>query len=675
MRRAVLVLTGIIAVSLFIFSVMSVESFSFQVVMEGITFILLSFLISYFFRKLNAEKRIFFIKTEDLIFLALSALLTTWLFISLPHTLFDDSGFTLRYLDNFKKGYFYTFNPADGHVFGISGFLNLLFCYLISLLSGLPSSYVLLVSNLAGIFIISFLLLKILRQLFENQWIVCSLWISIILTSKHLLNVAFTGIETPFHLSLILGAFYFVLKNSLNPALLLISLSVWSKLDAVSTSGVLMAVLLFNNRNIIHDRKKSVEFGKSLLVYFLTPLIIYLIITYSIFGSPLPQSAYAKVFHYTHPDSSLFPFLEPLLSNTFTAIWLGIFFIFSLSLFILLMTSGRLKKDYKYLIPFLLAVSVLILYMIYNPQEKMMWYYALPSFFISMQIFTSLGYFLNNSGKVSSAVVIFTAIILFVFIRLDILNSLAWMKKSMNYIENERILIGEYLGTISHKEQKLLSKHGHISRYFKGYVIDNSGLNSKLATDYHLSTDSLVSVFMPDFMINHAYDNFIEVANRYNYRLKNAWYDLTYFDSPNWLLFEKNKDSMHYRLVKVDSSLITGFDKKFDLKQVYRIKGKEVKVELPCLSKSRTDRFIFGAVRFQYPYYLRFKFITNEGQKEESVLIRKIGAEGEISRFIQPIDVKIPENCIRICIVSENPHTPVTMINPFRVDVLLQDDF
>ena len=37
--------------------------------------------------------------------------------------LFDDAGFVLRYVENFKQGYFYHYNPGDPAVFGLSGFI------------------------------------------------------------------------------------------------------------------------------------------------------------------------------------------------------------------------------------------------------------------------------------------------------------------------------------------------------------------------------------------------------------------------------------------------------------------------------------------------------------------------------------------------------------------------
>lgn len=649
----------------------NLTEFPLSAVFEAGILIGISFLFYFLIDHLNNKYFLWFRLKTDFFYLVFSLMLTTYLFGTLPRTFFDDSGFTLRYLDNFKSGYFYTFNPEDGPVFGISGFLNLLFCFLISFFTGLPSKIILLLSNTLGLFFSSWFLLKILNEFFKNQRIIIPVWLMIFLSSKHLLIVSFTGMETPFHLALLLGATWFMIKNKISLAFLFISLSVVSKLDAVASGVVLLIYLLLSNLDNLKSSPGFKSFIKKAIIFAFLPLLIFLITTLMIFGSPLPQSAYAKVFYYQHPETSLSPFLEPIFSNTFTANWMILCLFLSIVMFALIYLRKKRENTLLFL-PVLIMLSLIALYHFYNPAEKMLWYYAIPSFFLSFQIFLVFGNFVLQEYRKIRFISLFFAIVSFMMIRIDIDNSLKWMKKTMNIVENERILIGSYLGEISNGNQILLSKHGHISRFFKGYVIDNSGLNSKLATDYHLNTYALAKDFSPDFMINHAYSDFISTVNKLNYRLNDAFYDLTLNDNYEWLLFKKVIDSNEYKLIKIPDRYIVCYEKKFALKNVYRVRGKKICVEFPEGIDIKALRLIYGAIKFQIPYELILRCYSQRGMKEIRQLVKKIGSEGEISRFVQCIIVEIPEDTFKIEIEVVLDKVPVTMIDPY-LEVLSKD--
>jgi hypothetical protein len=124
--------------------------------------------------------------------------------------------------------------------------------------------------------------------------------------------------------------------------------------------------------------------------------------------------------------------------------------------------------------------------------------------------------------------------------------------------ETERKKIGDHLAQLSNEGDTLLSAHGLLSRPFKGYVIDASGLNSELATRYHLRQDSLVAAFYPDYIVNHAYPDFVEIYNRYNYSVTGIYRDITLGNYPPWIIWEKNTDGRRHRIRFTDRQLNSG---------------------------------------------------------------------------------------------------------------------
>ena len=164
---------------------------------------------------------------------------------------FDDVGFTLRYMDNFSNGHFYCYNPIDGPVFGISGFLNTIFCGAIAYLKLLSSHNILLLSNVIGVFAISFLSLRIARVYLKKAYLILLIWFLLMFCVKDLLSIAFSGIETPFHLAIILASIYFMLSDKIRLMWLFLAFSVISKLDAVPIVIIIgVSYLLINRKEL-----------------------------------------------------------------------------------------------------------------------------------------------------------------------------------------------------------------------------------------------------------------------------------------------------------------------------------------------------------------------------------------------------------------------------------------
>lgn len=96
----------------------------------------------------------------------------------------DDGGIVLRYMDNFAKGYFYTYNPSDGPVFGVSSFTHGIlagfFAYT-HLLSPLNSLFA---SNFIGLVLTAFLVLRLLSYYLAAARVIPFVWLAVLLTIR-----------------------------------------------------------------------------------------------------------------------------------------------------------------------------------------------------------------------------------------------------------------------------------------------------------------------------------------------------------------------------------------------------------------------------------------------------------------------------------------------------------
>ena len=642
--------------------------------------------------------RFFKIKIEinQIIDIIASGIALIILFLGANRTFFDDVGFTLRYMDNFSNGHFYCYNPIDGPVFGISGFLNTVFCGAIAYLKLFSSHNILLLSNVVGVFAISFLSLRIARVYLKKAYLILLIWFLLMFCVKDLLSIAFSGIETPFHLAIILAAIYFMLLDKIRLMWLFLALSVISKLDAVPIAFVVgLIYLLINrkellrcrpfwcpqqkNKTIQTEQQISTNTGRNiyndLILWGVVPLIIWLIFMFIVFGSPFPQSAFAKVNFYPHPDTHWFPFLTGYLHDHYLfPVFILFLIVFTIhQAFVFIKPADFRSTDLIFGYGFMAS---LILYYFYNPGEKMMWYYGVPSFFMLFQIGISLvkitpGFAKNHLNPT----ILFVFVGLFVFLRNDISASNIWLKKNMNITENERILIGEYLGEISQQTDTLMSKHGHLSRHFKGYVIDNAGLNSKLATDYKLNTDSLLKAFQPKYVINHAWKNYIEIMNNNNYRLKDAFYDLSLYDSPNWLLFERinQAEGFNRTIEPIEISKINGIEKNFELNYVTRVNGTKLTINTLMIKNfpenepiKVAERIVLGVIKQQDEFDLNIRIYQYDNiMEEKSIRINSIGSG--ISRFVQTVEIPLSywylnTNPIEF---SRKDGQKIALINPF----------
>ena len=145
----------------------------------------------------------------------------------------DDAGFILRYLDNLQHGCFFCYNVEDGPVFGTSGMVHGLFAAFFTITGLLSPEASLYLSNFLGIFLIGWLLLKIIRFLVEDSRFTFLIWAVTLSGSAAFLKVSVSGMETPLHIAIVLSAVYFFLHNKSGWFWALLALATISKLDVV----------------------------------------------------------------------------------------------------------------------------------------------------------------------------------------------------------------------------------------------------------------------------------------------------------------------------------------------------------------------------------------------------------------------------------------------------------
>jgi hypothetical protein len=493
----------------------------------------------------------------DLIF---AGIIAGILFAIWPHTFFDDAGFILRYLENTKQGVWFRFNSDELPVYGISGFIHGLFCSVLVFLGGVSPSIALHASNLTGLFITAFLLVRIFRRLLPDSKFHFVYATIILMYSKYLCDVLFQGMETPLHIAIVLMALHELLMQRSKSFFLFAAISIISKLDAVPVIAVLFVVyftdLILKEKFIDIFRKRF----KPFLLYFLFPLAVWILFSYYFFGSPLPQSAKAKLMYHSGSIQSTFPFLEIFINDPFRMpllILLGLFLILHL---FLAKIKGIKFITFNFIFGWMF-IALMVLFHFYNPNERMLWYYALPDLLLISQCVLSFG--ILASAKLpffDFARNTFFALCLITFFKYDTDGAKNWMFGYLGRVERERNEVGKYVAQLGNKSDTLLAWHGLTSHPFPGFVIDGTGLNSKLALSYRLDSDSLISELNPRFIVQVANDFLVERFSKHSYNIVGMFGDITLDNTEPWLVWSKVNESKSQKLATVvpKANLIQG---------------------------------------------------------------------------------------------------------------------
>lgn len=458
-----------------------------------------------------------------------------------PGEFFDDAGFVMRYLENAGKGYFYSYNTTDGPVFGISSPLQGLVTGAICATGIWLPEQTIRRTAFAGLVLLVFFMIRILRNTSgkgNNDFIMFG--IIVLLSSKMFLNVMKAGLETPMHIAVVMAAFWSFYTSRTRLMWFLLALAVISKLDAVPL--VLVTGLFWlagNYKSLLPVSYKNKQL-QNIVLFAVVPVAIWIAVATHFFGSPLPQSAYAKIHYHFHPDDYWFPFFVRYAKDAF---FLPLLLLMAGAT--LLMTGIIVKRktwsELRLLLPGAAFMATMVLYYFYNPGERMMWYYALPDVLMLLQLVISVAFIIRliDHHWIRTGTSLITGVGLFMFIFPDVLGGKYWLDDYLGAVEYERNQIGVYLGKKVAADDTLMTWHGLTGRYVKGYVMDMSGLNSKLVTEYKRDIPVLTEKFRPNWAVNTRYDDYTQVFQKPPYSLDTVFYDVTAYGYPEWLVYKR----------------------------------------------------------------------------------------------------------------------------------------
>lgn len=602
----------------------------------------------------------------------LAAALTLFLYKTWPHTFFDDAGFIMRYLDNLKQGVWFHYNAGEGPIFGISGIIHGLLTSIWVTFFHMTPERALHVSNLMGLFACVWLLSGIIRKLTENAVLGYAATAVVILFSKSFCDVLFTGMETPLHIAFILAALYFLVYENTKGFYLFSSLSIISKLDAVPVIGFLMLIYAAGRLQKTKIPQLINEEWKPKTFFLLLPLILWIAAAYLYFGSPFPQSAKAKVLYHSGAASSWFPFLEGFTRDIYKYPLL-IFWLFSLAVHLLLTRRTKGKSITLHFSLGWMFVGIMLLYYFYNPNERMLWYYALPDFLLVGQcVYSSI--WIASWAKDWRKILMPVMLIPFwtMYLKPDADGAKNWMYVYLERVERERYEVGKFIAKDGLPSDTLIAWHGLLARPFPGFVIDGTGLNSKLAVDFKLNRDSLLAELNPRFGIHHGYPHINASFSEHGYKIKGMFGDVTLENWPAWVWWEKDRHSdVTFRSEVVSDSLIAEGNVTFRQNPL-KVEGRMIEMLIPVQKNNGMDLWFVFEGRVQTDRVIQvLVWKQNAIWKEIYVTIPAYGIESypSLYTFGDKISLSSPkdsltETFLKVQFLPTGEDTSVKINNP-----------
>ena len=394
--------------------------------------------------------------------------------------------------------------------------------------------------NFLGLSALFYFLLCTLKRKTENQLLAISAAFLVVMASTQFQFAATAGLETNFHLAIVFAGVYFFFSGARKWMWLFFALSVISKLDTVPLITILSLIHLWEKRSDYFG-SNWVEHWKTGLLYAGIPLAGFVALTFILFDGPFPQSAYSKLYHHSHPSEHWFPFLELMLKHDNRATLVGFSILIPLIHLVLSFVQKRFRlQDFGLLLGF---IGTMGLFYIYNPVERMSWYYAMPELLLYSQLVLSVDWIARKADSQINEKLAFGGYAL-MFAALCIsavpmtTSEKKWTDKYMASVEGERLEIGAFIAELPASDT-LVAAHGHFGAYYKGYVLDLSGWNSKLATDHGLNPYAILSTYKPKYFIHHANDNLVGIAEELGYHPLKEWTKIEEYDYPKWVLWER----------------------------------------------------------------------------------------------------------------------------------------
>lgn len=512
---------------------------------------------------------------------------------------FDDGGIVLRYMDNFAAGAFYKYNLADPPVFGISGFIHGIVAGALAYSRAIAPDTSLLISNLIGVFLTSWSILLILRRFTSSAIVLVSCWFYVLLASYYFIITAIQYLETPLHLGIVLLLLWCLFADRRRTFWALCALSVISKLDAVP----LVALLILLRGLSLRGRTEWAAEIRAALLFGAAPLGSWVVFTTWVFGSPMPQSAYAKLNYHDGGPSRL----------EFVTRWwirepvrISIYWGLGLLAAIISMFMKRFRDARDVLALLGGCAGTLGLFMYFNPGERMPWYYAMPQ--VLLVLGGVVGFLLVIRilpRTVRIAACIAGVVTLTPATTGRLLHDARWFIDFVNVAEPDRIAMGKYVHSVADSDDRLLAGHGHIARYARIYVYDASGLNSPIVTDVFRRHGDPWTELDFDWITR---DRFIplDLQARVGMRLSKTFYRRSVRGNAAWRVWEKAPGP---RVLTSAAAEIEGQSRLVELPDAVRPPLLHVETEGPTRfafsGSTRPCGFIVGVQRQDIPLLAR----------------------------------------------------------------------
>lgn len=472
-------------------------------------------------------------RLELLIQASLSVAMAAGYFAWHPRILVDDAGFIIRYLLQSDQGCWYCFNAAEGPIFGISSFsygaLTLLL-YRIGL--GSPERCLFL-AGVLGTIASAWLLLRILRRLSARRWMAVPLAFLALFGAKSWMMVGASGMEVPVHSAIVLAALFCLVADRGRALWLCLAMAVISKLDAAPIGVVFGLIHLWRHRDAWSRRERNpiVE----ALIGAGVPLAVWLAFSFWYFGSPLPHSAAAKLLLHRAVGDSRLAFAGRYLHGAWLRVMFGLFVV----LWPLHVFHRRPRATPGATAPGWGFVALLVLYFVYNPAERMEWYYALPDLFLVLQVLLSLQALGDSARKAPSNVVVAAMLAVGGLCLIDAARGVAFFTRYLRSLEGERAVAGHAIAARLGKDDVLMSGHGLLSAWAPGRVIDYSGLNSEVTLKFGGQWDRMVRELRPDALVAGGYEYYLSPLQGLPYRIDQTFYEIADEGAPPWHLFRR----------------------------------------------------------------------------------------------------------------------------------------
>lgn len=524
-----------------------------------------------------------------------------------PMVYVDDAGFILRYFDHFAEGCFFCFNVDDGPVFGLSSFIYGLLGGFLTWSGLFNSEGAVNYLAYAGTFFTAWLYFRILRQVLHSQGLILLFWVLLMACSRSMAIIYNSGMEAPVHYSLVLAAVLFFLQRKDRWMWFMMAVAVISKLDAVPLVLVLGTFWTIDNWADLRQFDWHKRRYHDALIYGLVPVLVWIVFAWIVFGSPLPQSAFAKIYFHNHAKGSWFPFIEAFVANGYRSV----FIVFSLGLFLAQLGWVAAKRQGGRGLVFGFAfVATLILYYFYNPGERMVWYYVLPEGLMLLQLAMGLqwlmGFLRGNGRMVGAALAVGCALL---FTSTFMAGEIAYTRTYEDVVEGERLKIGDYLAAHVQDHDTLQSGHGLISRKAKGYVVDETGLNFRLDTTMKQRNKALWEKYRPNWIVMHGFSWEVDKLNSFPYVLDTSFFDIALYGYPAWRIFrrtateEESAGTYYIQLTEILGDQIEVFD---EPQKFLHTKANAYTFVRNDFNK-REWKLTMGLIRHEYPYRVHVK--------------------------------------------------------------------